>query len=90
MNTECSEQQLLGHALSALADACIGREQFVESLEYLHAASRTRLLLGDRRGEGWLFEKLARVHHALGNHAEAASATHIAERIAQEPGSPTP
>ena len=87
VNTESSEQQLLGHALSALADACMGREQFTESLEYLRSASRIRLSLGDRRGEGWLFEKMARAHRALGNHTEAASATHMAERIAQEAGS---
>ena len=89
VNTECREQQLLGHALSALADACMGREQFAESLEYLYSASHIRRLLGDRRGEGWLFEKMARAHRALGNHVEAASATHMAERIAQEAESHT-
>lgn len=84
VKTASGEQALLGHALSALADVCIGRGRFHESLEYLQSAMTIRLAMGDRRGEGWLLERKARVHRALGNHAEAASATQSAERIAHE------
>ncbi|WP_411282136.1 serine/threonine-protein kinase PknK [Gemmatimonas sp.] len=84
VNTASGEQQLLGHALSALADVCIGRGRFNAALDYLQSAMTIRLTLGDVRGEGWLFERMARAHRALGNHVEAASATQRAVRIAQE------
>lgn len=89
VNTESGEQQLLGHALSALADVCIGRERFAEALDYLRSAMDIRRGLGDRRGEGWLYDKMARAYRAVGNDTDAATATHMAERIAQEVGSLT-
>jgi len=89
VNTESGEQQLLGHALSALADVCIGRERFAEALDYLRSAMDIRRGLGDRRGEGWLYDKMARAQRALGNDTDAATATHMAERIAHEVGSLT-
>ncbi|QJR37838.1 serine/threonine-protein kinase PknK [Gemmatimonas groenlandica] len=87
VTTATGEQQLLGHALSALADVCIGRGQYLEAFEHLHPAMHIRRALGDRRGEGWLLEKMARAHSALGNSAEAAEAACAAEVIAQDVGS---
>lgn len=84
VTTATGEQQLLGHALSALADVCIGRGQYLDAFEYLHQAMHIRRALGDRRGEGWLLEKMARAHSALGNSAEAAEAACAAEAIAQD------
>ena len=45
--------------------------------------------LGDRRDEGWVYEKMGRAYRALENDTDAATATHMAEHIAQEVGSLT-
>ena len=87
VNTESGEQQLLGHALSALADVCLGRERFADALGYLQSTMTIRRAAGDRRGEGWLWEKMVRAHIALGNVAEALEATRASEMIAQDVGS---
>lgn len=73
VNTASGEQQLLGHALSALADVCIGRGRFEEALDYLHPAMTIRQALGDHRGVAALSEKVARAQSALGSAVQLPS-----------------
>jgi tetratricopeptide (TPR) repeat protein len=84
VTADTEERQLHAHALAALADAYIGREHFGDALESLEQSLAIRVALGDRRGEGWMQEKIARASRALGAHQEADLAAAAALHIAQE------
>lgn len=62
-----AHRQLEGHALAALGDICWDDGQPDEALEYYQRSLRLRVEIGDGRGEGWMLQRLARLHAAKGD-----------------------
>ncbi len=78
------ERQLCAHALGLLGEVCLGSGRLDEGLRSLEASIDLRRQLGDRRGEGWMLERLARVSAAKGDLASARASAVAAHRIAGE------
>ncbi|HYW32846.1 MAG TPA: BREX system ATP-binding domain-containing protein, partial [Gemmatimonas sp.] len=85
VTAETGEMKLQAHALAALAEVCIGRGRVDDAIVHLTASLAFRRLLDDRRGEGWMQQRLA---VAYGMNAttmsQAAVARDEALRIASE------
>ena len=64
-------RQLEGHALAALGDICWGDNQRDDALDWYERSLRLRVEISDRRGEGWMLQRLARLQAARGNLPEA-------------------
>jgi serine/threonine protein kinase/tetratricopeptide (TPR) repeat protein len=62
-----AHRQLEGHALAALGDICWDDGQPDEALEWYERSLRLRVEIGDGRGEGWMLQRLARLHAAKGD-----------------------
>ena len=83
--TEASgERQLHAHALGLLGDVCLGSMRLADACRHVEASLEIRRLLDDRRGEGWMLERLARIHVALGDVPAARDAAQHAARIAMD------
>ena len=66
-----AHRQLEGHALAALGDICWDEGQPDEALDWYEQSLRLRVEIGDRRGEGWMLQRLARLHAATGDRQDA-------------------
>jgi tetratricopeptide (TPR) repeat protein len=66
-----AHRQLEGHALAALGDICWDDGQPDEALEWYERSLRLRVEIGDGRGEGWMLQRLARLHAAKGDREDA-------------------
>jgi serine/threonine protein kinase/tetratricopeptide (TPR) repeat protein len=62
-----AHRQLEGHALAALGDICWDDGQPDEALDWYERSLRLRVEIGDGRGEGWMLQRLARLHAAKGD-----------------------
>jgi tetratricopeptide (TPR) repeat protein len=84
-----TEQRLLeGHALAVLGDVYFGMDQH-EDAQYCYLNSlRLRGDIGDRKGEGWMLHRLARLYAARGygqrSRSTAAQAAVIAAEVRDE------
>ena len=81
---ETGEVQLQAHALGTLGEVCLDSGRFEEARTHLHASLGLRVALPDRRGEGWMHERLARTARAQGNMIESATHATRARDIAAE------
>ncbi len=78
--TEASgEVQLRAHALGLLGEVCLASGRFDEAQRALESSLQLRLVLGDRRGEGWMLEHLSRV--ALARADVAAARVHARDAL---------
>jgi tetratricopeptide (TPR) repeat protein/class 3 adenylate cyclase len=64
-------RHLEGHALAALGDICWDENQRDDALDWYERSLRLRVEISDRRGEGWMLQRLARLQAARGNLPEA-------------------
>ena len=67
------QPQLEAHALGALGDACWDAGETDEASEWYERSLRKRREIGDRRGEGWMLQRLARAKGMLGVWEEAGT-----------------
>ncbi len=82
------ELQLRAYAYATLGDVAIASGRLEEAVERYTQSLRLRVDLADRRGEGWMQQRLAQAN-ALVNRAEAAiEAASAARRIAHELNDP--
>ena len=79
-----SEPQLQAHALGTLADVCLASGRLEEALASVDRSIALRRTIGDRRGEGWMCERRARVLLARGVVDEARQAAAAAAAVARE------
>ena len=66
-----AHRQLEAHALGALGDVGWDEGQRGDALQWYEQSLRLRVELGDRRGEGWMLQRLARLHAAAGDRQDA-------------------
>ena len=79
-----AERQLHAHALGLLGDVCLAVGRLADARAHVEGSLEIRRLLEDRRGEGWMLERLARIHRAEGNGASAVAAADRAAAIADD------
>ena len=63
--------QLEAHAMAALGDACWDSGDTSEASSWYERSLHTRLTIGDRRGEAWMLQRLARARAAVGHRDDA-------------------
>jgi tetratricopeptide (TPR) repeat protein/class 3 adenylate cyclase len=63
--------QLEAHALAALGDACWDSGDTSEASSWYERSLHTRQTIGDRRGEAWMLQRLARARAANGARDDA-------------------
>ena len=80
------ERQLQAHALGLLGEVCLACARHDDACAHVSASLEIRRLLDDRRGEGWMLERLARIHLARGHPSAAGDAAQLAARIASDLG----
>ena len=66
-----AHRQLEGYALAALGDICWDDGQPDQALDWYEQSLRLRVEIGDGRGEGWMLQRLARLHAAKGEREDA-------------------
>ena len=66
-----AHRQLEGHALAALGDICWDEGLPDDALNWYEQSLRLRVEIGDQRGEGWMLQRLARLHTAKGDRDDA-------------------
>jgi tetratricopeptide (TPR) repeat protein/class 3 adenylate cyclase len=88
LHRRVEQRQSEAHALGVLGDVYFGMERYLEALPCYMGSLRLRPDLGDRRGEGWMLQRLARVFAAQGcgerSRYTAGRATAIAAEIGDE------
>ena len=80
------QRQMHAHALAALGDARFALHMYAEAGSCQSASLRLRRDLGDRRGEGWMLQRLARTCAARGNSRRMRAYAAAATMIAADPG----
>jgi tetratricopeptide (TPR) repeat protein len=80
----CGERQLQAHALATLGDVCLASGRLDEAQASVEASLALRRELSDRRGEGWMLERLARILVARDLREAAARAAEESAAIAGE------
>ena len=80
------ERQLQAHALGLLGEVCLAVGRLPDARAHVDASLEIRRLLDDRRGEGWMLERLARIDRALGDATATTAAAEHAARIAADLG----
>jgi tetratricopeptide (TPR) repeat protein len=83
-NRKAGERLLEGHALSALGDLHHDLGRLAEAKRCYLRSLRLRYLVQDRRGQGWMLERLARISRASGDFSAEARQLEAARRIAEE------
>ncbi len=83
------EVQLQAHALGALGEVCLDSGRLEEARTHLHASLLLRLALPDRRGEGWMHERLARTARTGGDMIASSMHATQARDIAAELDDPS-
>jgi len=78
------ERQLHAHALGLLGEVCLAVGRLGDARTHVEESLGLRQLLQDRRGEGWMLERLARIHRAQGDSPAATEAALRAAHIASE------
>ena len=77
------EEQLEGHALALIGDLLVDREDAEAAVGYYTRSLEIRRATGDRRGEGWMLQRVARCELARGApywvREHLIAAAHIAE-----------
>ncbi len=78
------ELQLRAHAYATLGDVAIASGRLEEARERFVQSLQLRAELADRRGEGWMQQRLAHANALLGHDVEARAAKEAALGIARE------
>ncbi len=78
------ELQLRAHAFATLGDVAIASGRLDEARERFAQSLELRVELADRRGEGWMHQRLAQANALLSHDADVRDATAAATRIAHE------
>jgi tetratricopeptide (TPR) repeat protein len=88
LHRQTEQRQLEAHAHTVLGDVYFGMDLHAEALPCYAASLRLRPGLADRRGEGWMLHRLARVYAAQGrgesSRNNAAQAMVIAAEVGDE------
>jgi len=82
VTSAAGERQLHAHALGLLGEVCLGSLRLTDARVHVEASLDIRRLLDDARGEGWMLERLARIHLALGDRPAATDAARRAAAVA--------
>lgn len=85
---QSGEALLEGHALAALGDLSMDEGEPDRAREWFARSLEVRTAIGDRRGEGWMHERLARVNTATGRDAAARACLDAARTAAADVGDP--
>ncbi|HYW50506.1 MAG TPA: tetratricopeptide repeat protein [Gemmatimonadaceae bacterium] len=80
------ELQLQAHAFALLGDVCLAAGRLDEARMHVERSQALRQQLGDRRGEGWMLERLARIDVARGDPDSAVRCALEGARFAVEVG----
>jgi serine/threonine protein kinase/tetratricopeptide (TPR) repeat protein len=86
LHRRTQQLQLEAHALGVLGDVYFGMDRQEEALPCYLDSLRLRPELGDRRGEGWMLQRLARSYAAQGFRERSRNAAERATLIAAEVG----
>jgi len=86
LHRRTAQKLLEAHAAAALGDVYFEMKWYREALPYYGASMQLRWDLGDRKGEGWMLQRLARVYAAQGETGRARDSTTQAVKIAEEIG----
>ena len=76
------ERQLHAHALGLLGEVCLAVGRLGDARTHVEASLSIRRQLQDRRGEGWMLERLARIYRVQGDTPAATEAARLAAQIA--------
>lgn len=80
------ESLLEGHALAILGDICLDTGEIGAATEHFERSLQIRQATGDRLGEGWMLQRLARIHTLQGTPDLALRCAGQASEIAIECG----
>jgi len=82
VTSAAGERQLHAHALGLLGEVCLTVGRLDDARTHVEESLGIRQLLQDRRGEGWMLERLARILRAQGDTSAATEASQRAAHIA--------
>ncbi len=85
-NAAAGRPLLAAHARALQGEVCLALGRLDEARAHVEASLAARRELGDRRGEGWMLERLSRVLAAQSARDEARAAAAAARAIADEVG----
>jgi tetratricopeptide (TPR) repeat protein/class 3 adenylate cyclase len=78
------ERQLHAHALGLLGEILLTMGRLDDARAHVEESLELRRRIDDRRGEGWMLERLARIRRAQGDLAAASAAQASAAAVAAE------
>lgn len=86
LHRDAGEARLEGYGLAALGDAHLDEGDPEHALSAFQASLEIRERIGDRAGAGWMYERLARTAHRMGQLDRVRELLTEATRIADESG----